>query len=63
MTLARLKAEDVFNSHPDHTVIGSDTLVFFDGKPLGKPASEEQAAEMLRMLSGKVHTVSSGVCI
>ena len=62
-TLARLKAEDVYKAHPDCVVIGSDTLVFFDGKPLGKPTSPEHAAEMLRALSGKVHTVSSGVCI
>lgn len=62
-TLARLKAEDVFRDHPDHVVIGSDTLVFFEGKALGKPSSPEEAAAMLRMLSGKVHTVSSGVCI
>lgn len=61
--LARLKAEDVFAAHPDATVIGSDTLVFFNGKALGKPGSEEEAKAMLRMLSGRVHTVSTGVCI
>lgn len=61
--LARLKAEDVFAAHPDATVIGSDTLVFFNGKALGKPGSEEKAKAMLRMLSGRVHTVSTGVCI
>ena len=63
MELARHKAADVFAVHPGDVVIGADTLVFFHGKPLGKPTSAEEAAQMLRCLSGKVHTVSSGVCI
>lgn len=41
--------------------VTADTLVFFDHKPLGKPASEEEAGEFLTILSGKVHEVITGV--
>ena len=36
-TLARRKAEAVWALHPQDTVIGADTMVVADGKPLGKP--------------------------
>lgn len=44
-------------------VIGADTVVSIDGKILGKPADQKQAAGMLRMLSGKSHNVSTGVAL
>ncbi len=44
-------------------VIGGDTIVVVDGKVLGKPKDEADAHRMLRLLSGKTHTVFSGVCI
>lgn len=47
----------------DTLVISSDTVVVLDGKILGKPHSEEQAKEMLRSLSGKKHTVASGLSL
>lgn len=43
-------------------VVGSDTLVALDGRILGKPADEAEAAEMLRMLSGRTHEVYTGLC-
>jgi len=42
-------------------VIGADTIVACEGKILGKPKGEEDAARMLRMLSGRAHEVYTGV--
>lgn len=44
-------------------VIGCDTVVFCDGEILGKPHTAENAALMLRKLSGKTHRVVSGLCL
>ena len=41
----------------------ADTIVTFDGKILGKPATEDEARTMLRELSGRTHQVATGVCI
>ena len=65
--LALQKAEAVAGSLPLRTdpviVIGADTVVSIDGKILGKPADQQQAVDMLRMLSGKCHNVSTGVAL
>ena len=60
---ARLKAAAVAALRPHATVIGADTLVFIDGVPLGKPQDLEEAAAMLRRLSGRAHQVCTGVCV
>jgi septum formation protein len=60
---AALKAEAVAAVRPDATVIGSDTLVFIDDEPLGKPADLDEARSMLRRLAGRVHQVCTGVCV
>ncbi len=60
---ATLKAAAVADQRPDATVIGSDTLVFIDGLPLGKPADMDEARAMLRRLSGRTHLVCTGVCV
>ena len=60
---ATLKAAAVAVQRPDATVIGSDTLVFIDEIPLGKPTDMDEARKMLRRLSGRTHQVCSGVCI
>lgn len=60
---ATLKAEAVARDHPEAIVIGADTLVFSEGRALGKPQDIPAAKEMLRMLSGKTHQVCSGVCM
>ena len=44
-------------------VIGAVTVVSIDGKILGKPADQQQAVDMLHMLSGKCHNVSTGVAL
>lgn len=61
--LALQKAQAVAQLHPDCTVIGADTVVVSDGKILGKPKSEADAAEMLGSLSGRVHKVCTGVAL
>ncbi len=63
--LSIAKASEVAN-RPGLTgrwVIGSDTVVVCQGQILGKPADAEQAAEMLRLLSGREHQVLSGYAI
>ncbi len=42
-------------------VLGFDTIVYIDGKILGKPRTENEARKFLRMLSGKWHTVYTGL--
>jgi len=61
--LAVAKAQDVARMHPDSWVIGADTVVVADGRVLGKPASNAQARDMLRRLSGRTHQVLTGFCI
>ncbi|MBP5605471.1 MAG: septum formation inhibitor Maf [Ruminiclostridium sp.] len=61
--LAVHKAGEVYSAHSDDIVIGADTVVWIDGKILGKPSDREDAARMLRLLSGRVHSVFTGVCI
>ncbi len=63
MSLAKQKAQAVASENPDSLVIGADTVVVLDGKILGKPKSEENAVELLSMLSGRVHTVHTGVAL
>ncbi len=61
--LAERKGEAIASENEDSVVISSDTLVELDGIPLGKPADEEDAARMLRTLSGKTHSVHTGVAV
>jgi len=44
-------------------IIASDTVVYCDGKILGKPHSEKEALDMLMLLSGKTHKVTSGLAV
>ncbi|MGN0533546.1 MAG: Maf family protein [Eubacterium sp.] len=59
--LSKIKAHPFANGVD--TVIGADTVVACDGKILGKPADRNEAFEMLRMLSGRVHSVFTGVTV
>ena len=61
--LAREKALAVWRSRPSDVVLGADTVVVVDGQNLGKPMDPADAARMLRMLSGRVHAVITGVCL
>lgn len=60
--LAENKCDEVF-SKTGGVVIGCDTVVVYDGKVLGKPESEDDAEQTLKMLSGKTHYVITGVCV
>lgn len=59
--LSKIKA-DPFRSEND-IIIGADTVVCIDNEILGKPADVEDAKRMLKRLSGKTHTVYTGVTI
>lgn len=60
---AYMKAKDVASKmEEDVLVIGSDTIVYLDGI-MGKPKSRKDAFDMLSRLSGKEHTVLSGVSV
>lgn len=67
--LAFQKAEDVYQSvkqdytGKDFMVIGADTIVYYDGEVLGKPADEQEAFDMLKMLSDRTHQVYTGLAI
>lgn len=63
MYLAAQKALVVAENHPDSLVIGCDTVVILGGDILGKPHDKEHAFKMLSALSGKTHSVVSGVCL
>ncbi len=61
--LARQKAEDVFSRNADSMIIAADTVVALGNTILGKPKDEDDAFTMLSSLSGRRHTVYTGVCI
>jgi septum formation protein len=63
VTIAKRKAQAVAVKYPDRIVLAADTVVTLDGEVLGKPKDEREAASMLRLLSGKTHSVFTGVCI
>ena len=48
---------------PDELIITADTIVWLDGRVLGKPADEADACRMLRELSGRTHQVITGVTL
>lgn len=60
MYLSRGKAEDVAFRHHGVLVLGADTMVFFENHRLGKPHTLERAKAMLKMLSGKQHSIMTG---
>ena len=61
--LAREKALAVWRTRPQDCVIGADTIVVVDEAILGKPVNPADAVRMLRLLSGRVHCVITGVCL
>ena len=60
---AALKADWVAARHPDQFVLGADTTVYIDGHALNKPADLTEARAMLWRLSGRTHTVFTGVSL
>ena len=62
--LSRCKAAEVAAQFAaDDVVIGADTIVVLDGQVLGKPKDKADAKRMLSALSGRVHTVYTGVTV
>lgn len=67
--LAFQKADAVFKQlkqkyqNQDYMVIGADTIVYYDGEILGKPQDEQEAFDMLKLLSDRTHQVFTGVAI
>jgi len=63
MRVAEAKARAVHAQFPDRVVVAADTTVVVDHCILGKPADARDARRMLRLLSGRVHEVMTGVTI
>lgn len=61
--LAREKALAVWHTRQQDVVLGADTIVVVDETILGKPVDAADAVRMLRLLSGRVHQVITGVCL
>jgi len=63
--LALLKASDAAKSvdERNHIIIAADTVVVCDNEIMGKPKNREDAFSMIKKLSGKTHSVYTGVCV
>lgn len=64
-SVAEAKAVDVFLRQGDTpiTILAADTVVYFDGRILGKPTDEAEALQMLKALSGRSHQVITAVAL
>ena len=64
LSLAKAReVSETAGAGPEDVVIGADTVVALDGAVLGKPKDAADAARMLRALSGRTHTVYTGVTV
>lgn len=61
--VAMAKAAAACSSAENKIIISADTVVYHDGKILGKPKDESDAFKMLSSLSGNMHEVYTGICI
>ena len=61
--LSASKAQAGAKAFPDSVIIAADTIVVIDGEILGKPSDRQEAARMLRHLSGREHEVITGVAV
>ncbi len=61
--LAEKKALHVYSKNKESWILGADTVVAIDHHMLGKPENSDKARQMLGLLSGKEHTVITGICI
>jgi septum formation protein len=61
--LAREKAQAIAPHHPGKFILGADTTVIVDHHMLEKPADNADTDRMLRLLSGRAHQVTTGVCL
>lgn len=58
-----ISIQKAFAIDSEDVIIACDTVVIVDGKILGKPSDRQNGFEMLSELSGKTHSVISGVCL
>jgi septum formation protein len=63
INIAKAKTGKVAESENASIVIGADTTVYHQGEYLNKPKNQDDAKQMLHSLSGKWHSVYSGICI
>jgi septum formation protein len=61
--VAEAKAVAAASARPDDVVLGADTTVVIRDQVLAKPVDAEDAARMLRLLSGRTHGVLTGICL
>ncbi|MCM2970992.1 Maf family protein [Larsenimonas suaedae] len=61
--LAAQKASVAHERHSDRIILGSDTAITLDGEILGKPCDRADGLAMLKRLSGRRHTVMTGVAV
>ena len=61
--MATEKAIAAIQKYPENTILASDTSVICEGSILGKPESEEDAKETLRLLSGRSHHVLTAIAM
>lgn len=61
--VAERKARSLADRFREAIVLSADTVVVVNGRILGKPGDEAEALEMLRLLSGRLHYVMTGVCV
>ena len=62
-SLALQKARCIAPLVDDGIILGADTIVVLDGQMLGKPSGVRDAVRMLTMLSGRTHTVVTGIAL
>lgn len=62
-SIALRKAEAVAAKHPERPVLAADTMVVLDDRIIGKPVDVEDAKNMLRALSGRTHSVLTGIAV
>lgn len=63
LRLAQEKAQKIAQQFAEQFVLGADTIVVVDEEVLGKPQDSEDAAHMLRLLSGRAHLVITAVSL
>ena len=61
--LSSAKAEFIAKRYPDSLVVGADTIVVINDRIFGKPSDRQEAIDMLKTLSGKWHTVYTGITL
>ncbi len=63
--LAKKKAEKIWNTHlyDGKIILAADSLVFYNDEVFTKPVDRKDAEQILKSLSGKTHTVITGICL